>query len=324
MSKIIVSIHDLKTYFFTYKGVVKAVDEVDLEISKGEILGLVGETASGKTMTALSILRLIPKPGKIVNGKIIFKGENLIEKSEKEMRKIRGSEISIVFQDPMSSLNPVYNIKDQIAETVELHQNVSKKEASDRTIETLRLVGLPAPLQTMKKYPHELSGGMRQRAMIAMALSCEPSLVIADEPTTLLDVTIQAQILKLIKDLQQEMDTSILWITHNLGVVAEICDKVAVMYAGTIVEYADINAIFEEPRHPYTIGLMKCVPKLHQVTDVFETIPGVVPDSLHLPTGCRFHPRCKYAKEVCIEQKPILTEIEPGHFVSCFKERQDR
>lgn len=317
MGEKILSIHDLKTYFFTYDGVVKAVDGICLDIGTEEILGLVGETGCGKTLTALSILRLVPSPGKIVGGEIVFQGENLLGKNEEEMRKIRGSEISMIFQDPMASLNPTYTIENQVAEAIELHQKVSLKEASETTVEMLRLVGLPVPSQTMKKYPHELSGGMRQRAMIAMALSCKPSLLLADEPTTLLDVTIQAQILKLIKDLQEEMGTSVLWITHNLGVVAEICDEVAVMYSGTIVEHGDIHTIFESPKHPYTLGLMECVPRIDEFKDKFETIPGAVPNPLHTFSGCKFCPRCQYATKKCAEQKPTLMEIEAGHFVSC-------
>jgi len=323
MHERILSICDLKTYFPTRMGVVKAVDGISLEVNAGEIFGMVGETGCGKTLTALSVLRLIPTPGKIVSGEIIFRGENLVQKSEEELRKIRGSQISMIFQDPMASLNPSYTIGDQVAEVIRLHQNASSKEVVEKTEEMLGLVGLPTPPQTMKKYPHELSGGMRQRVMIAIALSCKPSLLMADEPTTLLDVTIQAQILELMKGLQEEMNTSILWITHNLGVVAEICDRVAVMYAGTIVECADVCTILDEPSHPYTMGLIKSVPKLGKITDSFETIPGAVPDPLNLPSGCKFHPRCQYAKEVCVRQRPNPVETGPGHFVSCLRASRD-
>ncbi|AZR73712.1 peptide ABC transporter ATP-binding protein [Anoxybacter fermentans] len=319
MRQPILEVKDLKTYFFVDDGVVKAVDGVNFEIYEGETLGIVGESGCGKSVTSISIMRLVPNPpGKIVGGQILFKGKDLVQKSEEEMRKIRGNEISMIFQEPMTSLNPVYTVGDQIAEAVILHQKVSKKEAMERAVEMLRKVGIPAPEKRVYEYPHQLSGGMRQRVMIAMALSCNPSLLIADEPTTALDVTIQAQILELMKQLRDEFNTAIMLITHDLGVVAEVCDRVAVMYSGKVVEYTDVKRIFLSPRHPYTIGLLNSIPKLNGGKKRLEPIKGVVPNPLNLPKGCKFNNRCPYAKDLCFEKEPEIKEIDTGHFVRCW------
>jgi len=318
MNEKVLDIHNLKTYFFTRRGNVKAVDGVSFEVSKGDIVGIMGETGCGKSVTALSILRLIPHPGKIIGGEVIFNGKNLIEISDEEMRQLRGKEISMIFQDPMTSLNPVYTIGDQVSEAIRSHQDISRTQAMRETLEMLEKVSLPDSLEVVKKYPHELSGGMRQRAMIAMAIVCTPLLLIADEPTTSLDVTIQAQILKLIKKLRNTFDTSVLLISHDFGVISEMCDKVMVMYAGVIVESADVYTIYEKPAHPYTRGLIKSVLKIDMVDDVLETISGIVPNPLDLPPGCPFNPRCRFAKEICCREIPTMTEIEPGHFVRCF------
>ncbi|AZR73692.1 peptide ABC transporter ATP-binding protein [Anoxybacter fermentans] len=320
MSKeLLLKLEDLKTYFYTEDGVVRAIDGVNFEIYKGETLGVVGESGCGKSVTSLSIMRLIPNPpGKIVGGHIWFDGEDLLTKSEAEMRKIRGNDISMIFQEPMTSLNPVYTVGDQIAEAIILHQKVSKKEAMERAVEMLKKVGIPSPEKRVYEYPHQLSGGMRQRVMIAMALSCNPKLLIADEPTTALDVTIQAQILELMKELKEEFNTAIMLITHDLGVVAEVCDRVAVMYAGKVVEYSDVNTIFGNPRHPYTWGLLKSIPKLDSQVKRLLTIEGVVPNPLHLPEGCKFHPRCRFATDKCRESEPEIEELSPGHSVRCW------
>jgi ABC-type dipeptide/oligopeptide/nickel transport system ATPase component len=279
MSKNLVEVKNLKTYFYTEDGVVPAVDGVDFQIKKGETLGIVGESGCGKSVTSLSLLRLVPNPpGKIVDGEMLFRGENLLKKSESEMRKIRGNDISMIFQEPMTSLNPVFTIGEQIAEAIELHQGLSKKEAIDKTVEMLNLVGIPSAEKRVNDFPHQMSGGMRQRVMIAMALSCNPSLLIADEPTTALDVTIQAQILELMKDLKERLGTAIMLITHDLGVVAEMAENVLVMYAGKVVEYADVRTIFKGPKHPYTIGLMGSIPRLDQPKEKLYVIEGTVPN----------------------------------------------
>ncbi len=309
-------VNDLKTYFFTEEGVVRAVDGVSLSIGEGETLGLVGETGCGKTVTALSIMRLIQEPGRIIAGEVLYNREDLLRKSEEEMRRIRGREIAMIFQDPLTSLNPVYTIGDQLIEVLRMHQKLDKREALRRAEEILKLVNLPLPEKILNQYPHELSGGMRQRAMIAIALSCSPKLLIADEPTTALDVTIQAQILELLKELMQKFQSSVLLITHNLGVVAELCDRVAIMYAGNIVESADVNAIFKHPKHPYTMALMNAIPKLHREVERLEVISGSVPDLIAPPAGCKFHPRCEHAMPVCSEKVPVEKEIE-GHRVAC-------
>ncbi|MGQ9695649.1 MAG: ABC transporter ATP-binding protein [Thermodesulfobacteriota bacterium] len=317
----LLKIRNLHTYFFTDEGVAKAVDGVDIELEEKGTLGLVGESGCGKSVTALSIMRLIPDPpGKIVQGEVIFAGVNLLSLTESEMRKVRGRSISMIFQEPMTSLNPVFQIGDQISEVLRLHEGVSKKEAWNRSVEMLRMVGIPSPERRVAEYPHQLSGGMRQRAMIAMALACRPKLMIADEPTTALDVTIQAQILELINRLQKETGMSVILITHNLGVIAETAQKVAVMYAGRIVEYAPVRSLFVTPRHPYTQGLLKSIPRLDEGQarkQRLEAIPGLVPSLLDLPPGCKFSNRCKYVMDKCHEE-PKLREIDPGHFVRCW------
>jgi peptide/nickel transport system ATP-binding protein/oligopeptide transport system ATP-binding protein len=319
----VLEVRDLKTHFFTDDGVVKAVDGVSFEVGEGETLGIVGESGCGKSVTSLSILRLIASPpGKIVGGAIVFMGQNLLELSDPAMRKIRGNEISMIFQEPMTSLNPVYTCGDQIMEAVILHQKVGKKEARARAIEMLRLVGIPSPEQRVDEYPHQLSGGMRQRVMIAMALSCHPRVLIADEPTTALDVTIQAQILDLLNRLQKELGMSILLITHDLGVVAETCDRVAVMYAGQIVEYANVDEIFHHPRMPYTAGLLGSIPVLGEHHERLRVIPGNVPNPSEFPSGCKFHPRCPVAIERCKVENPPLEEIRPLHYTRCLRARE--
>ncbi len=316
----LLKIRNLHTYFFSDEGTAKAVDGVDLELEPGGTLGVVGESGCGKSVTALSIMRLIPDPpGKIVKGEIFFEGADLLALSDREMRRIRGRSISMIFQEPMTSLNPVFQIGDQIAEVLRLHEGLPRKDAWDRAIEMLRLVGIPAPERRVGEYPHQLSGGMRQRAMIAMALACNPKLMIADEPTTALDVTIQAQILELMNRLQQEKGMSIILITHNLGVIAETARRVAVMYAGRIVEYTDVKSIFRSPKHPYTQGLLQSIPRLESETrkGKLEAIPGLVPSLLELPAGCKFSNRCKYVFEKCSEE-PSLLEAAPGHLVRCW------
>jgi oligopeptide/dipeptide ABC transporter ATP-binding protein len=319
MSEKLVEVRNLRTHFFTEDGVVPAVDGVNLYINRGETLGVVGESGCGKSVTSLSIMRLIPNPpGKIVEGEIIFEGDDLLKKSEAAMRKIRGNDISMIFQEPMTSLNPVYTIGDQIAEAIELHQGLSHKEAIDKAIEMLRLVGIPVPERRVHEYPHQLSGGMRQRVMIAMALSCNPKLLVADEPTTALDVTIQAQILELMKRLKKELGMAIMLITHDLGVVAEMAERVVVMYGGKVVEEADVVSIFTHPLHPYTEGLLRSIPRLDTQLGTLHVIDGVVPNPLHLPVGCRFNPRCPYVIDKCKETQPPLEEIVPGRLVACF------
>ena len=315
----LLSVQDLKTYFYTSYGVVKAIDGVSLEVNKGEVVGLVGESGSGKSITALSILRLVPTPpGRIINGKVFYKGKDLLNLSEKEMISIRGKEISMVFQDPLTFLNPVLRIDDQIAEAVSIHQRKTKEEAKKEVLEILKRVRISSPEQIAKSFPHQLSGGMRQRVLIAMAVSCNPSIMIADEPTTALDVTIQAQIIELIKELRHELDTSMILITHDLGIVAEACDRVYVMYAGHVVEQADIYPIFEDPKHPYTQGLLKSALSIDQFSKELYTLEGSVPNLVNPPSGCLFHPRCPYTKEICREKMPILAERSKGHSVACW------
>ncbi|MBC7094456.1 ABC transporter ATP-binding protein [Thermococcus sp.] len=308
-------IENLYVNFRTLWGIAKALNGINLTIKEGEIFGLVGETGCGKSVTASSILRLLPSNAE-VSGKILFKGENILKKSEEEMRKIRGKEISIIFQDPMTSLNPLFKIKDQMVDVITLHNNLSKEEAENYAKDLLKKVGLPDPERVLNSYPHELSGGMRQRAMIAIALSSNPSLLIADEPTTALDVTIQKQILMLILELKETYGFSVLFITHDLGVVAELCDRVGVMYAGNIVEIAPTEELFEKPLHPYTQGLLSVVPDPRYKKEL-KPLRGSVPSLLNPPTGCRFHPRCDYATDLCKEQKPKLIEYSPNHFVAC-------
>jgi len=309
---------NLKTHFFTEAGQVKAVDGVSFDLKRGETLGIVGESGSGKSITALSIMRLVPEPpGKIVDGQIIFKGNDFIKLNQKKMRDIRGNEVAMIFQDPMTSLNPVIKVGEQIAEAVRLHLNMNKKQAWEKAIEMLQKVGIPEAEIRANSYPHEFSGGMRQRAMIAMALSCNPELLIADEPTTALDVTIQAQILDLMIDLKKEFNTAIIMITHDLGVVAEVCDDVLVMYAGKPVEHTDVNTLFENPKHPYTWGLLKSIPTIDDDRQRLDPIKGLPPDLRYLPRGCSFAKRCEYAKDICFNEKPEIKEIEKGHFVAC-------
>jgi oligopeptide/dipeptide ABC transporter ATP-binding protein len=319
MNDNLVEVKNLKTYFFTDDGVVPAVDGVDFSIKKGETLGIVGESGCGKSVTSLSLLRLVPNPpGKIVDGEMYFKGENLLEKSESEMRKIRGNDISMIFQEPMTSLNPVFTVGEQISEAIELHQGLNKRDALAKAVEMLKLVGIPSAEQRVHEYPHQMSGGMRQRVMIAMALSCNPALLIADEPTTALDVTIQAQILELMKDLKERLGTAIMLITHDLGVVAEMAENVLVMYAGKVVEYADVKTIFKNPKHPYTVGLLGSIPRLDQPKEKLYVIEGVVPNPFNMPSGCRFHPRCPEASEICKTKEPELLHID-GQQVRCWK-----
>ena len=316
--KELLKVNNLKTYFYTHEGVIKAVDAVSFSVKQGETLGIVGDSGSGKSVTALSIMRLIPNPpGRIVGGEIIFEGRNLCSLGEKEMQKIRGRKISMIFQEPMTSLDPVFTIGHEITETILLHQNLSKQEAREKAIQMLEVVGIPDAARRMNNYPHELSGGMRQRIMIAMALSCNPALLIADEPTTALDVTIQSQILWLINDLKRKFNTAVLIITHDLGVISEMCDYVAVMYAGHIVEYTDVYTIFENPLHPYTKGLNRSIPRMDEDREKLESIKGMVPNLLHLPPGCPFHPRCEHAFERCFHEIPEFIEVEPYHLVKC-------
>lgn len=315
----LLEIKDLSVAFRVEGKYVTAVDSVSLEVRKGEILGLVGESGSGKSVTCRSIMRLIPDPpGRIQKGKVIFKGKDILEMSKKEMYKVRGNKISMIFQEPMTSLNPVYTCGNQIIEAILLHQKVNRQEARQRAIEMLNLVGIPMPKVRIDSYPHELSGGMRQRVMIAMALSCNPEILIADEPTTALDPTIQAQILDLIKQLQKKLSITVIFITHDLGVIAEICDRVAVMYAGSIVEQADVIEIFHNPKHPYTNELLKAIPKINEKCDVLHNIKGVIPNIVDIPKGCGFHPRCAYCMEKCKMQKPPLFEPDKGHEVRCW------
>jgi len=317
-SEILLEVKNLKTQFFTEDGVVKAVDDISFYIRQGEVLGLVGESGCGKTVSSLSVLRLVPDPpGKIVGGEVLFRGENLLEKNDNEMRHIRGNEISMIFQDPMSSLNPVFTVKNQLLENIKLHQDVTSEEALQKGIEMLELVGIPEADRRIHDYPHLFSGGMRQRVMIAMALSCNPSMVIADEPTTALDVTIQAQVLDLMRDLREDLNMAILYITHNLGVIAEMADRIAVMYAGNIVETADTITIFKTPHHPYTKALLSSIPRMDKKLDRLGVIKGTVPNLITPPTGCRFHPRCPIATEKCSREVPPLVETEPDHFALC-------
>lgn len=314
----LVRVKDLKTYFFTHDGVVKAVDGINFKIGKEETFGLVGESGCGKSVTALSVIRLISSPpGRIVSGNIYFEGQDLLELTEREMRGIRGKKISMIFQEPMTSLDPVFTIGHEIMEAIQLHQGLEKGKAKNRAIEALRIVGMSDPERRINSYPHELSGGMRQRAMIAMALSCNPSLLIADEPTTALDVTIQAQILGLINELKGKFAMSIMLITHDLGVIAEMCDSVAVMYAGHIVEYASVDALFRNPLHPYTKGLHGSIPRLNVETERLKIIRGLVPNLLDVPSGCPFHPRCDFRTDRCTKEMPELIEVEEHHMVMC-------
>jgi oligopeptide/dipeptide ABC transporter ATP-binding protein len=315
----LLSIRNLETHFFSAGKVVRALDGISFEILEGEVFGLVGETGCGKSVTALSILRLIPfPPGKIVAGSIRFKDTDILSLSPDQMRSVRGKEISMIFQEPMTSLNPVFRIGDQMREVIMLHQRLGKTAAWEAAVRMLERVRIPDARKVAGQYPHQLSGGMRQRVMIAMELSCRPALLIADEPTTALDVTIQAQILRLLKEMKKEMGTSILLITHDLGVVAEMCDRVAVMYAGSIVEQAEAIEIFEHPKHPYTQGLWGAIPLIDQEKESLAVIPGAVPDLGRLPQGCKFHPRCPHRFKPCDGERPPVVEVSPGHHAACY------
>jgi len=318
----LLQVQGLKTYFHTEKGVVKAVDGVDFHVNRGEVLGLVGESGCGKSVTSFSILGLVDAPGRIEEGRILFEGRDLLTMSERDMMNVRGNSISMIFQQPQNSLNPVFTVGEQITEVFKIHSNLDKKQALERTIELLQLVGIPDAASKADAYPHEMSGGQAQRVMIAMALALNPRLLIADEPTTALDVTIQAQILDLMRDLQHKMHTAVILITHDLGVIAEMADRVAVMYAGRIIEEAPVDELFADPLHPYTQGLIASVPVLNEVKEELDTIPGSVPNLIDLPVGCRFAPRCearvRYDCEICARVEPPLVEIKPEHRVRCW------
>jgi peptide/nickel transport system ATP-binding protein len=323
MAERLLDVKNLKTYFFTDEGVVRAVDGVDLYIDKGETLGVVGESGCGKSVTALSIMKLIPQPpGRIVEGQISYDGTNLVDLQPNRMRKIRGKEISMIFQEPMTSLNPVFTCGEQIAEAIRLHEGLGRREAMAKTVDMLKLVHIPNAERRVKEYPHQLSGGMRQRIMIAMALSCNPKLLIADEPTTALDVTIQAQILDLLNELKSKLRMAVMLITHDMGVIAETAQRVVVMYAAKVAEEAPVADLFKEPLHPYTQGLLRSIPRIDLAATArrrLETIPGTVPTLRgEIAPGCRFAPRCPFVKSVCTEKDPVLKEVKPGHKVSCW------
>ena len=320
MNEVLLEVKDLKTQFSTEHGIAPAVDGLSFSLEKGKVLGIVGESGSGKSVTSLSIMRLLQEPaGRIAGGQILFKGKDLVKLSEKEMREIRGKHIAMIFQEPMTALNPVYTVGQQIAEVFIVRQGMKKKEAREKAVEMLRMVGIPSPETRVDNYPHQLSGGMRQRVVIAIALACNPELLIADEPTTALDVTIQAQILELMRELQKRLNTSLIMITHDLGIIYEIADDVLVMYCGEAVETGTTRAVFHKMLHPYTEGLMESIPKLSDETEELHTIEGMVPSLYDLPRGCRFHPRCPYAQEICRRKAPELIEVEPGHFCRCHK-----
>ncbi len=318
----ILEVRNLKTYFYTEDGVVKAVDGVDFTVRRGEVMGLVGESGCGKSVTSLSIMRLVGVPGKILEGEIIFDGTDLLGVPESEMVHIRGNRVSMIFQQPQSSLNPVFKVGDQIAEVLDIHRSLGREAGWTRAIELLKMVGIPDAERRAHAFPHELSGGMAQRVMIAMALACVPELLIADEPTTALDVTIQAQILDLMREIRSKMQASIILITHDLGVVAEMCERVAVMYAGQIVEQTDVQQLFAEPKHPYTQGLIGSIPVLGVIKDKLDVIPGSVPNLINLPVGCRFAPRCRprvqYQLNICVDVHPELKPVAPEHNVRCW------
>jgi peptide/nickel transport system ATP-binding protein len=323
MAERLLDVKNLKTYFFTDEGVVRAVDGVDLYIDQGETLGIVGESGCGKSVTALSIMRLIPQPpGKIVEGQILYNGLDLVTIPANKLRKIRGKEISMVFQEPMTSLNPVFTCGEQIAEALRLHEGLGRRDAMDKTVEMMKLVHIANAERRVKEYPHQLSGGMRQRVMIAMALSCSPNLLIADEPTTALDVTIQAQILELLNELKSKLRMAVMLITHDMGVIAETAQRVVVMYAAKVAEEAPVGDLFKEPLHPYTQGLLRSIPRIDLAATEhlrLETIPGTVPTLRgDIAPGCRFAPRCPFVKSICTEQDPVLKEVKPGHKVSCW------
>ena len=318
--KTILDVRNLFVEFDTEEGIVKALNGVSFSLKKGEILGIVGETGCGKSVTVYTVLKLLPMPpARIVSGEVIYKGKDLLKLDEEELRKIRGKEIAMIFQEPMTSLNPVFTVGKQLMDVILLHRKVSREEAKEIALKALEDVKMQDPELIMKKYPHELSGGMRQRVMIAMALSCKPEILIADEPTTALDVTIQAQILAIIKEMQSKHDMSVIFITHDLGVVAQLCDRVVVMYAGTVVETAPIDIIFKNPVHPYTRGLLESIPKMDKKQEKLRSIPGMVPNLVSPPPGCRYHPRCeRFLKGLCDKEAPKLLEVEKDHFVACY------
>ena len=316
--EVLLDIKNLILNFYTNRGQITALDGINLKLYKNESLGLVGETGCGKSITALSIMRLIPAPpGKIVQGEIFFDGKDLLKIPETEMRRVRGGKISMIFQEPSTSLNPVFKVGDQIIEAIQLHQKLGREKGKRKTVEMLEKVGMPDPKDIINRFPHELSGGMQQRIMIAMALSSNPKLLIADEPTTALDVTTQAQILDLIKELKKDIISSMLLITHDLGIVAEICDRVAVMYTGNIIEHAELKTLFKSPLHPYTRGLLDAIPKMNAHNKELGFIPGTLPDLMKLPEGCKFNPRCPHQMEICLKKKPELEEVKEGHFAAC-------
>src|SRR5574341_872227 len=321
-NKPLLEVKGLKTYFYTEDGIVRAVDGVDIDVFPGEVLGIVGESGCGKSVTSLSIMRLISKPGRVDAGEILLDGENLLNLSEDEMPKVRGNRISMIFQQPQTALNPVFKVGDQLSEVLSVHQDLGREAGHKRAVALLRMVGVPDPERRVDAYPHELSGGMAQRVMIAMALACVPELLIADEPTTALDVTIQAQILDLILDMREKMGTSVVLITHDLGVIAETAERVAVMYAGEIVEQAEVGELFDHPLHPYTQGLIGSIPILGKIKERLDVIPGNVPNLIDPPPGCRFAPRCtaraNYGLKICNEVDPQLEEVKPGHVVRCW------
>ncbi len=316
----LLSVRDLKTYFYTTDGIVPAVDGISFDLHKGGTIGIVGESGCGKSVASLSIMGLIPSPpGKIVGGQVLLEGRDVLKMNASELRRMRGNDISMIFQEPMTSLNPVYTVGNQIMESTIWHEKLGKKQARAKAIDMLHLVGMPSPAKAMDEYPHQLSGGMRQRVMIAMALSCNPKVLIADEPTTALDVTIQAQILDLMRKIQTELGTAIMLITHDIGVIAESVERVAVMYTGKIVECSDTVTLFTNPLHPYTQGLLGSIPQLAKTQERLQAIMGAVPTVGHLPTGCGFHPRCPYAKDICRTKVPPLFQLQPLHDCACWK-----
>jgi len=325
MTEPLLQVSHLATEFSTEQGIARALDDISFTLNPGETLGIVGESGCGKSVTSLSIMRLLPKPaGQIVGGEILFKGEDLVQLPADDMHNIRGNRIAMIFQEPMTALNPVYRIRRQLGETFALHNpEMSKRDRHRASVEILKKVGIPEPEQRLKEYPHQLSGGMRQRVMIAIALSCKPDILIADEPTTALDVTIQAQILQLMKELQQETGMAIIFITHDLGVIAELCDRVLVMYGGRIIEQAEINDLFDRPRHPYTHGLLQAIPRLEKpAKETLSTIPGMVPSLFDFLPGCRFQNRCEHVTDICRQQVPQLEALASGHQVGCFRHQE--
>jgi len=321
MAEPLLDVENLRTYFFTEAGVVKAVDGVSISLGKGETLGLVGESGSGKTVTAFSVLRIVPRPGRVIGGKVTFEGASILDLSEEEMRRIRGAKIAIIFQDPSSSLNPVYTVGSQIAEIIRHHQGLGKREALSKAVDLLDMVGISEPETRIHQYPHQLSGGMKQRIAIARALACDPVLLFADEPTTNLDVTIQAQVLELIRELRRRLGMSLVMITHDMGIVAEMADHVTVLYAGQVCESAATIRLFRTPRHPYTEALLRAVPRIDQRKEL-RVIPGNIPNLIEPPPGCRFHPRCPYARDACSQAVPRLEEVDRGHLAACHRWRE--